>query len=54
MMGGTIRAEAGRDHGASFSVRLPRERRRRVLETQPAASPEAAPGAAAPDAEATP
>jgi two-component system sensor histidine kinase VicK len=32
MMGGTIRAEAGRGHGASFFVRLPRERRKRLAE----------------------
>ncbi len=32
MMGGSIRAEAGRGHGAGFFVRLPRERRRRPAE----------------------
>jgi two-component system sensor histidine kinase VicK len=32
MMGGAIRAEAGRGHGASFFVRLPRQRRRRQAE----------------------
>jgi two-component system sensor histidine kinase VicK len=32
MMGGTIRAEAGRGHGASFFVRLPRQRRKRLAD----------------------
>ncbi len=32
MMGGTIRAEAGHGHGASFFVRLPRQRRRRLAD----------------------
>jgi len=38
MMGGSIRAEAGRGHGASFFVRLPRQRRRRQAEVLAAAA----------------
>ena len=43
MMGGTIRAEAGRDRGASFLVRLPRERRRRQAEVLAAGAEAPAP-----------
>jgi signal transduction histidine kinase len=39
MMGGTIRAEAGPGRGASFLVRLPRERRRRAPEATPPPAP---------------
>ena len=46
MMGGTIHAEAGRGHGASFFVRLPRERRKRQADIQTAGAQRPAPAEA--------